>query len=75
MTEELRQISEYGGYAVGDYVTRYGDDVHLVESMEEDGYCGRFVCVVAPADGWTAVGEAEDNLCSRYTRVRYQPPK
>ena len=71
--DELKRLSEYGGFGDGDYVTRYGDDVQLVKDMDEDGYSATFVCVVAPRDGWCSVGEEEVNLCSRYSRVRYLP--
>lgn len=70
---EVRQHSEYGGFAVGDYVTRDGSDVQLVKDLTEDGFCGTFVCVVAPSSGWCAVGEDEFNLCRRYSRVDYMP--
>ena len=70
---EVRQYSEYGKFAVGDYVTRDGSDVQLVKDLDEDGYCGTFVCVVAPTRGWCEVGEEEFNLCDRYHRVDYRP--
>ena len=70
---EIRQFSEYGQFAVGDYVTRDGSDVQLVDSLDEDGYCGHFMCVVAPESGWCSVGDLEENLCRRYTRVKYCP--
>lgn len=58
-------------YAVGDCVTRGGDDVQLVTYMSDDRFSGTFECVVAPADGWCAVGDVEENLCRRYTKVTY----
>jgi hypothetical protein len=58
----------------GDYVTRAGDDVHLVREMSEDGWVAEFVCVVAPASRWCVVGDVEHNLCRRYQRVEYSPP-
>ena len=70
---EARQYSEYGKFAVGDYVTRDGSDVQLVNDMADDGYAGTFVCVVAPYSGWCAVGDDEFNLCQRYSRVEYRP--
>jgi hypothetical protein len=70
---EVRQYSEYGKFAVGDYVTRDGSDVQLVKDLTDDGFCGTFVCVVAPSSGWCAVGEEECNLCRRYTRVDFKP--
>jgi hypothetical protein len=70
---EVRQYSEYGKFAVGDYVTRDGSDVQLVKDLTDDGFCGTFVCVVAPSSGWCAVGEDEFNLCRRYSRVDYRP--
>ena len=70
---EVRQFSEYGKFAVGDYVTRDGSDVQLVQSLDEDGFCGTFVCIVAPSSGWCAAGEDEYNLCRRYSRVDYKP--
>jgi hypothetical protein len=68
---EVKQFSEYGQFAVGDHVTRDGSDVQLVKDMDGDGYCGTFVCVVAPSSGWCEVGEEEFNLCSRYSRVTH----
>lgn len=70
---EVRQYSEYGKFAVGDYVTRDGSDVQFVRELNEDGSCGFFVCVVAPSSGWCAVGEEEFNLCRRYSRVDHRP--
>ena len=70
---EVREYSDYGKFAVGDYVTRDGSDVQLVKDLDWGGECGTFVCVVAPADGWCAVGEEEFNLCRRYSRVDYRP--
>lgn len=58
-----------GGFHEGDHVTRDGSDVHLVKDMTADGFAATFVCVVAPAAGWTAVGEEESNVCRRYERV------
>lgn len=55
--------------AVGDYVSRDGTDVHLVQSLDSDAYHGSFVCVVRPSSGWCAVGEVEPNVCRRYSRV------
>jgi len=72
---EPKQFSEYGKFAVGDYVTRDGSDLQLVESLDWDGYCGTFKCVVAPSSGWCEVGETEFNLCGRYKRVIYKPQK
>ena len=34
---DVRQYSEYGKFAVGDYVSRDGSDVQLVKDMNEDG--------------------------------------
>lgn len=70
---EVKQFSEYGKFAVGDYVTRDGSDVQIVKDMSDDGFCGTFVCVVAPSSGWCAVGDDEYNLCHRYERVEYKP--
>ena len=70
---EVRQYSEFGKFAVGDYVTRDGSDVQLVRDLTDDGFCGTFVCVVAPSSGWCAVGDDESNLCRRYSRVDYRP--
>lgn len=61
--------SPYGGFSEGDHVTRDGSDVHLVKDMTADGFAATFVCIVAPAAGWTAVGEEESNVCRRYERV------
>lgn len=66
----LRRYSTQGGFAEGDHVTRDGTDVHIVRTMSDCGTCADFECIHAPADGWTAVGEVEYNLCRRYTRVR-----
>lgn len=74
-TTEIRQLSDAGGFAEGDYVTRDGTDVQLVKDMSECGDLATFVCVVAPTDGWCEVGEEEVNLCRRYSRVNYKPPK
>ncbi|MFF9550869.1 hypothetical protein [Methylobacterium fujisawaense] len=55
---------------MGDLVTRDGTDIHRVVSHNgspgyaPDGFT--VVCVKAPPDGWTEVGEEEFNTCSRY---------
>jgi hypothetical protein len=64
-------------FEVGDLVTRDGTDIHRVVSHNgsddhaPDGFT--VVCVKAPADGWTEVGEEEFNVCDRYEWVE-QPP-
>lgn len=63
-------FSPYGGFSEGDHVTRDGTDVHLVKDMSADGFSASFVCTVAPATGWTQVGEEELNLCRRYARLK-----
>lgn len=70
---EVRQYSEFGHFAVGDYVTRDGSDVQLVRNLTDGGFCGVFVCVLAPSSGWCAVGDDEFNLCERYSRIDYRP--
>lgn len=64
-------------FEVGDLVTRDGTDIHRVVSHNgSDGYAPdgfTVVCVKAPPDGWTEVGEAESNVCSRYDWVE-EPP-
>jgi hypothetical protein len=70
---KVQQYSEYGRFAVGDYVTRDGSDVQFVKDLTDDGFGGTFVCVVAPSSGWCAVGEDEFNLCRRYSKVDYRP--
>lgn len=64
------KFSPYGGFSEGDHVTRDGTDVHLVKDMTADGFAATFVCVVAPATRWTAVGEEEFNVCRRYARLK-----
>lgn len=64
------KFSPYGGFSEGDHVTRDGTDVHLVKDMTADGFAATFVCVVAPATEWTAVGEEEFNVCRRYARLK-----
>ncbi|MEE7440907.1 hypothetical protein [Methylobacterium oryzae] len=60
-------------FEVGDLVTRDGTDIHRVVSHNgsgshaPDGFT--VVCVKAPADGWTEVGETEFNVCRRYDWV------
>lgn len=59
-------------FAVGDFVTRDGSDVHVVESIDDDdsAYDTFTVrCVKAPASGWIDVGETEFNLMRRYRKV------
>jgi hypothetical protein len=70
---EPRQFSQHGNFYVGDYVTRDGSDVQFVKDMADDGFFATFVCVVAPASGWCAVGEEVPNLCRRYSRIDYRP--
>lgn len=74
-TTDIKRLSLAHGFAEGDYVTRDGTDVQLVKDMDDDGDTATFVCVVAPKDGWCQVGEEEFNLCRRYNRVSYSPPK
>lgn len=69
MTDTPKIYSPYGGFSEGDHVTRDGTDVQLVKDMTDDGFAATFVCVVAPASGWCAVGEEEHNVCRRYERV------
>jgi len=63
-------------FEVGDLVTRDGTDIHRVVSHNgSDGYAPdgfTVVCVKAPADGCTEVGEEEFNVCRRYEWV--EPP-
>lgn len=66
MTEQREQILD-GGYRTGDFVTRGGDDVHQCRNPSADGLFAEFVCVVAPASGWCAVGDVEWNQTRRYT--------
>lgn len=69
-----RRYSQAGRFYDGEHVTRAGDDVYRVTEMDKDGLCAVFVCIVAPADGSRAVGDADLNLCRRFMRVEY-PPK
>ena len=55
----------YWIFHVGDLVTRDGTDVHQVIDAG-NGQLITVECVKAPADGWCAVGEREDNLARRY---------
>jgi len=56
-------------WRAGDIVTRDGSDEH--EILSNNSYDLITVrCVVAPRDGWCAVGEEEVNLASRYNFVR-----
>lgn len=78
LLESRRHAAEYAAsmlvnYDEGDYVTRGGDDVHLVTRLTDDRFGGEFTCVVAPASAWCAVGDVESNLARRYTRVEYNP--
>jgi hypothetical protein len=66
-----RRYSPAGRYHEGEHVTRTGEDVYHVTEMDRDGLCAVFVCVVPPADGSRAVGDADLNLCRRYMRVEY----
>lgn len=70
-----KRLTPYSNFAEGDYVSRAGDDVHLVRAMDDDGYCAEFVCVVAPVLGWCSVGDVEYNLCARYVRTDWGPPR
>lgn len=55
-------------FEVGDIVTRFGDDQHVV--IEIGAYNDMTVrCTVAPASGWCKVGETEGNLQNRYRLV------
>lgn len=56
-------------FAVGDFATRDGTDVQIVRRGGVDGDNILVECVVAPADGWCSVGETEDNLATRYTKL------
>lgn len=69
MTEPKRinWETDHFDFKVGDYVTRGGDDVQRITSIADD--CGEFLCVVAPASGWCEVGEVEQNLLRRYSRI------
>lgn len=74
---EQRKIPKdrYGNrfYEVGDLVTRDGTDVHrVVDHNGSDGYPPdgfTVVCVKAPTEPWTDVGEEEFNVCRRYEPV------
>ena len=52
----------------GDIITRDGTDEHEIVGI--DGDLIDVVCVKAPSDPWTKVGETESNLTRRYTFVR-----
>lgn len=58
-------------HAVGDFVARGGDDVQVVRAVNDAGDLIEAECVVAPANGWCAVGEREWNLMSRYQPVQH----
>lgn len=81
MTEQRKiPCDRYGNrfYEVGDLVTRDGTDVHRVVS--HNGSDGRapdaftVVCIKAPSEPWTEVGEEEFNTCSRYSPVEPAAP-
>lgn len=55
-------------FAIGDYVTRAGDDVHQVVELIDD-MTFVVVCRVAPAAGWCDIGDRETNLMRRYERA------
>lgn len=61
-------------FAPGDVVTRDGTDEQLVLGPAEgEAWFGIVVtvrCIRAPASGWCAVGEEENNLPGRYQLVR-----
>lgn len=64
-------------FEVGDLVTRDGTDIHRVVSHNgspghaPDGFT--VVCVKAPADGWTEVGEEEFNFRRWYEWIEHPP--
>lgn len=73
------KMDAYGNrfFEVGDLVTRDGTDIHRVVSHNgSDGHAPdgfTVVCVKAPPDGWTEVGETEFNVCRCYDWVE-EPP-
>lgn len=52
-------------FQVGDYATRDGSDVQLVERVVS--LFADFKCIKAPRTGWTEVGEVEHNMMRRYS--------
>jgi len=51
----------------GDIVSRDGTDEHLIYDMNRAGDFINVICLKAPKDKWTAVGETEGNVARRYT--------
>lgn len=52
-------------FAVGDYVTRDGTDIHrVVDAWGGDTI--KVVCVRAPKHAWCRVGDEETNMARRY---------
>jgi hypothetical protein len=70
-----RLTDAYGNrfFEVGDLITRDGTDIHrVVDHNGSDGYPPdgmTVVCVKAPSEPWTQVGEEEFNVCRRYKWV------
>lgn len=76
MTEQRKIPRDgYGNrfYEVGDLVTRDSTDVHrVVDHNGSDGHAPdgmTVVCIKAPSQPWTEVGEEEFNTCRRYSPV------
>lgn len=55
----------------GDYVTRVGDDIHLVSDVPDGFGTATFTCVYAGDDhgSFYDVGDVESNLVSRYALI------
>lgn len=56
-------------FEIGDIVTRDGTDRHLVYIPCEQGNNVGVICIEAPSDPWTAIGETELNYEARYSLV------
>lgn len=52
----------------GDLLTRDGLDVHRVVAIIAFD-CVEVECVIAPTEGWCAIGDRETNLIRRYSRA------
>lgn len=69
MTKPRTERRDCFGRRIGDLVSRDGSDVHQITDMHCDNSdMIDVVCIKAPAGAWTAVGDTESNLASRYMR-------
>jgi hypothetical protein len=63
---DIGPAARSGKFKVGDIVTRGGDDLQRITEIDDEGYSLAVVCIKAPASGWCALGDREDNLVRRY---------